>query len=181
MINETKVTVTGNVTRTPEVKFRNSDGRPFVVVAVAVNNRRFDADQNKWIETGTTYYDIICRNGLAGNAVASLDVGVPVIAHGKFRVHEWSTETVRGARPNIVADSIGVDLTWGTAQYAKGSVELQLGDEYNPGPPPPSEGGPDGYDEDGYVTTPEGEVLSAPGDESETELPEDVGERMQVA
>lgn len=145
MLRETQMTVSGNVTRTPEHKNRKVDGRPFTVVPIAVNNRRYDAERQQWVEDGATYYDIICRGSLGANALASLDVGMPVVAHGKFRVHEWATDTMRGARPCIVADSIGIDLAWGTVTYTKGSRQFPTtGEGYDVAPPPAAEGGPAG-------------------------------------
>lgn len=175
MINEIKVAVAGNVTRAPEVKYRKADGKPFVVVAVAVNNRRYDPGQQQWVEDGATFYDIICRNGLGANALASLEIGTPVIAYGKFRLHEWTTDTMRGARPNIVADSIGVDLTWGTASYVKGMRSYPTtGDGYEPSIPPASEGGPEVFeDSDGTTFDANGEVIHAPGDGADRAMDDD--------
>lgn len=143
MLRETQMTVSGNVTRPPELKHRKVDGRAFVIVPIAVNNRRYDPDRQQWVEEGVTYYDIICRGSLAGNALASVGVGMPVVAHGKFRLHEWTTDTAKGARPCVVADSLGVDLVWGTTAYSKGSCPLPAQpDGYDVSPPPASEGGP---------------------------------------
>src|SRR5699024_1277224 len=50
MLRDTQVTVVGNVTRSPEVKHRKVDGRPFTVVPIAVNNRRFDAESRQWVD-----------------------------------------------------------------------------------------------------------------------------------
>lgn len=143
MLRETNVTVAGNVTRTPEVKYRKVDGRPFTVVPIAVNNRRFDANAGQWVDDGVTYYDIICRGSLGANTLFSVDVGMPVVAHGRFRVHEWTTDAMKGARPCIFADSVGVDLSWGTTSYSKGSRTYPSTNEFDTSPPPASEGGPE--------------------------------------
>lgn len=144
MQRETLMTVSGNVTRTPELKHRRSDGRPFAVVPVAVNNRRFDAEQQRYVDDGVTYYDVIARGSLGANALACLDVGMPVVAHGKFRVHEWSSETMKGTRPCVIAESLGIDLSWGTTTYAKGSKEYPgSGDDVQLSVPPAAEGGPE--------------------------------------
>lgn len=143
MLRDTQVTVVGNVTRTPEVKHRKVDGRPFTVVPIAVNNRRFDAETRQWVDDGVTFYDIISRGSLGSNALASLDVGMPVVAHGRFRLHEWTTEAMKGARPCIVADSVGVDLSWGVTSYSKGTRPYpSTDDEFETPAPPVSEGGP---------------------------------------
>lgn len=143
MQRETMMTVSGNVTRPPELKYRRSDGRPFVVVPVAVNNRRYDTDQQRYVDDGVTYYDVMARGSLGANALACLDVGLPVVAHGKFRVHEWTSETMKGARPCVIAESLGIDLTWGTASYAKGSHGYpSSSDDVQVSVPPAAEGGP---------------------------------------
>lgn len=145
MLNDIRMTISGNVTREPEVKFRRSDGRPFTVVPIAVNERRYDQQTNQYVQTGTTYYDIICPGTLGGNVLHSVTVGTPVVAHGRFSVHEWATDTARGARPQVRADSLGVDLTWGTTSYTRGSQPYPAPErEYETSTPPQSEGGPDG-------------------------------------
>lgn len=144
MLNDIRMTVSGNVTRDPEVKFRRSDGRPFAVVPIAVNERRYDQASQRYVQAGVTYYDIICPGSLGANALQSLAIGTPVVAHGRFTVHEWSSETARGARPQVRADSLGIDLTWGTTSYAKGSCAYPgFEDDYETSAPPRSEGGPD--------------------------------------
>lgn len=169
MLRETQMTVSGNVTRSPELKHRKVDGRPFVVVPIAVNNRRFDAEKQGWVEDGPTYYDIICRGSLGANALASVDVGMPVVAHGRFRLHEWTTDTMRGTRPCVVADSIGVDLAWGTTAYTKGSRSFPQPDGYETTPPPASEGGP----VTGTVAPPEFRDDLGPDEADGTDLDED--------
>lgn len=143
VLKEIKVTVSGNVTREPELKHRKIDGRPFTVVAIAVNDRHFDRQNQQWVEDGVTYYDIICKGALGANVLASVSTGMPVVAHGRFRMHEWTTETMRGARPGIAAESLGVDLAWGTTTYTRGTRSYPAVDDgYGPTPPPASEGGP---------------------------------------
>lgn len=143
MLNEIRMTVAGNVTREPEVKFRRSDGRPFTVVAIAVNDSRWDQERQHRVQTGVTYYDIVCAGTLGANVLQSVGVGMPVVAHGRFTVHEWETDTARGARPQVRADSLGVDLSWGTTTYTRGSRSYpQLEPEYETSLPPASEGGP---------------------------------------
>lgn len=143
MLKDIRMTISGNVTRDPEVKYRRSDGRPFAVVPIAVNERRFDPGSQQFVQAGVTYYDIICSGSLGANALHSLSVGLPVVAHGRFSVHEWTSENARGARPQVRADSLGIDLTWGTTSYTKGSRSYPGPEpEFATAPPPAAEGGP---------------------------------------
>lgn len=162
MLNEIKVTVAGNVTRPPEVKHRKLDGRAFTVVPMAVNGRRYDTQSGQWVEDGTTFYDIICRNGLGANVLASLKVGDPVLAYGKFRVHEWSTDTMRGARPTLVADSLGIALNWGTTSYERGMRAYPDSEGHETEVPPPDEGGPGVREVDGHRVDADGVVHDDP-------------------
>lgn len=177
MLNDVRVTVAGNVTRPPEVKHSRNSGKPFTVVPIAVNDRRFDVERQQWVEEGTTYYDIACYNGMGANALASLSVGMPVIASGRFRLHEWTSDTAKGMRPRINADSIGIDLTWGTAAYSKGMSDYPRSDDYDMAPPPPSEGGPAWVDAPpGTRVDAQGEVHdlpTGPGGPAELEEPEE--------
>ncbi|MGD8150382.1 single-stranded DNA-binding protein [Ornithinimicrobium sp. Y1694] len=142
MLHTTTLTVSGNVTREPELRYRKVDGQPFTVVAIACNGRRYDAQEGRFVVSGVTYYDIICKGSLGANVLKTLHTGMPIVAHGKFRMHEWETDTMRGARPCVGADSVGVDLTWGTASYQRGSASYPDPERLDLPAPPPEEGGP---------------------------------------
>jgi single-strand DNA-binding protein len=106
------ITVVGNMTREPELRFTQS-GRAMANVALAVN-RRWQRD-GEWQEE-TSFLDVIVWGELAENVCSSLVKGARVIAQG--RLAQRSYETADGTKRyvyEIVADALGPDLRYATA------------------------------------------------------------------
>jgi single-strand DNA-binding protein len=135
---ESRMTITGNLTRDPQLRIGSRSGDPFAALAVAVNNRRFDKESGQWVTTGTTFFDVLCWGAAGANVLRSFAKGDPVIVHGRFRLNEWTGETGTRVNATIDADSIGPDLTYGTAAFSRGSAGYRLDrvDEYDPGEGP---------------------------------------------
>ncbi|SOC52606.1 single-stranded DNA-binding protein [Ornithinimicrobium cerasi] len=131
---DSRMTIMGNLTRDPQLRIGSRSGEPFAVLAVAVNNRRHDKESGRWVTTGTTFFDVLCWRDMGANALLTFKKGDPVIAHGRFRLSEWSTEKGTRANATIDADAVGPDVSFGTASFAKGSVGYGLDrvDEYHP-------------------------------------------------
>lgn len=119
---QTMLTVSGRVTQDPKIRYGKTSGEPFCIVSVAVNNDRFDRGQEKWVNTDTTFYELVCFGALGANAVASLKVGDPVVAIGRFKVSGWATETYRSQTPTINCEHLGPDLRFGTTVFTKGQA-----------------------------------------------------------
>ena len=137
MVVDSRMTLSGNLTRDPQRRIGSRTGEPFAVLAMAVNSRRFDREAKQWVVTGTTYFDLLCWGRTGANVLASLHKGDPVVVHGRFRLNEWSSENGSGVNATIDVDSIGPDLTFGTAPFTRGSASygLERVEEYNPGEP----------------------------------------------
>jgi single-strand DNA-binding protein len=106
------ITVVGNMTREPELRFTQS-GRAVATVALAVS-RRYQVN-NEWQEE-TSFLDVIAWGTLAENVCSSLVKGARVIAQG--RLAQRSYETADGTKRyvyEIVADALGPDLRYATA------------------------------------------------------------------
>jgi single-strand DNA-binding protein len=131
---ESRITITGNLTRDPQLRIGSRSGDPFAALAVAVNNRRLDKDTGQWVTTGTTYFDVLCFGACGANALRSFTKGDPVVVHGKFRLREWTSDTGPRVNATIEADSIGPDLTFGTATFSRGSSSYGLDrvEDYEP-------------------------------------------------
>lgn len=119
-MNSTTLTIAGNLTKAPELKFSRKDGQPFAVLSVAVNDSHYDRESEQWLTTDTTYYDLVCFGQIGANALASFKVGDPVLAVGRFRVRDWETDTGRGKSATITVDDLGPNVRFGTASLAKG-------------------------------------------------------------
>lgn len=115
----TNVTVIGNVTRDPELRFTTS-GKAVVTFGVAVNNRIRKADGS--FEDGEPdFYDISAWDTLAENVSESLVKGMRVVISGRLDYRTW-TDKESGAnrsKVEVVADEVGPSLRWATAEVTK--------------------------------------------------------------
>jgi single-strand DNA-binding protein len=108
------ITVVGNVTRDPELKFLNS-GQAALKLSIAVNRRWQNRQTQEW-EERVSYFEIVGYGALAENAANSLVKGSRVIVSGRLEQRTWETEN--GDKRSIVeinADEIGPSLKWATA------------------------------------------------------------------
>ncbi len=136
---ESRMTITGNLTRDPQLRIGTRSGEPFAALAVAVNNRRRDKESGQWVTTSTTFFDVLCWGAVGANALRSFAKGDPVIVHGRFRLNEWTGETGLRVNATIDAESIGPDITFGTAVFSRGGADygLERVNEYDPREDPP--------------------------------------------
>ena len=108
------ITVVGNVTRDPELKFLNS-GQAALKLSIAVNRRWQDRQTQEW-EERVSYFEVVGYGAMAENAANSLTKGARVIVSGRLEQRSWETEN--GDKRSIVeinADEIAPSLRWATA------------------------------------------------------------------
>ncbi len=118
MSNGNSVTVVGNITRDPELRFTPS-GAANATFGLAVNRRWQNRQTNEW-EEATSFFDVICWRELADNVSESLQKGARVIVTGRLEQRSWETqEGDKRSKVEIVADEVGPSLRWATAQVTK--------------------------------------------------------------
>lgn len=118
MAASNSITVVGNVTRDPELRFTPS-GQANVRFGLAVNRRWQDRNSGEWQEQ-TSYFDVVCWREMAENVSESLPKGARVLVTG--RLEQRSYETKEGEKRSVVeiiADEVGPSLRYATAQVAK--------------------------------------------------------------
>jgi len=112
------ITVVGNITRDPELKFLNS-GQAAVRLAVAVSRRWQNRQTQEW-EEKTSFFDVQCYGPMAENAANSLAKGSRVVVTGRMEQRSWETENgEKRSAFEIVADEIAPSLRWATAVVTK--------------------------------------------------------------
>ena len=105
------ITVVGNVTRDPELRYTQS-GKATVNVGIAVN-RRYQVN-GEWQEQ-TSYMNVVAWDQLAENIAASLNKGTRVLVTGRLDIREYTDrEGAKRTAVDIVADEIGPTLRWAT-------------------------------------------------------------------
>ncbi|UYM23781.1 single-stranded DNA-binding protein [Streptomyces albus] len=110
-MNETMVTVVGNVATTPV--YRESTHGPMARFRMAATPRRWDRQRQTWTDGPTSFFTIWTTRQLASNVTASVTVGEPVIVQGRLRVRETERGGQQWTTAEIDAASVGHDLTRG--------------------------------------------------------------------
>jgi single-strand DNA-binding protein len=111
-------TITGLVATTPR-HLVTQDGLPITSFRVAASHRRFDTASNRWVDGETNWYTITAFRQLAINLAGSISKGERIIATGKLRVRDWDNGERAGTSVELEAESVGHDLTWGTAVFTR--------------------------------------------------------------
>ncbi len=107
------VTVVGNVTRDPELRFAQS-GMAIAQFGVAWNRRRQDQEDE------VSFFDITCFRQLAENVAESIRKGARVVIYGTLQQRSWETDQGdRRSRVEILADDVAPSLKWATAAVTK--------------------------------------------------------------
>jgi len=117
-MNGNSVTLVGNVTRDPELRFTAS-GQATATFGLAVNRVWNDRQTNEKKEA-VSFFDIVCWREMAENASESLSKGARVVVTGRLEQRSWETpEGDKRSKIEVVADEIGPSLRWATAQITK--------------------------------------------------------------
>lgn len=119
---DSNITLIGNLTRDPELKFTQS-GKAQTRFSIAVN-RRWQRE-GTW-EEQTSYFDVTTWAVLAENVANTLTKGNRVIVTGRLEQRTWETKDgEKRSTVEVVADAVGLDLSKSTAKTAKNTVELE--------------------------------------------------------
>lgn len=142
------ITLTGLVA-TPPRHLVTSEGLPITSFRLASTQRRFDRSQEKWIDGETNWYTVTAFRQLALNSNASIDKGQRVIVAGRLKIREWENGEKAGTTIEIEAESIGHDLSWGTAAFTR---SVSAATVVAPDPDPEAEAGAAEQSLDGSAT-----------------------------
>jgi len=118
MAHENTVTITGNFTRDPELRFTPS-GVATASLGVAVNRRWQNRDSHERKEA-TSFFDVVCWRELAENVCESLAKGTRVLVTGRLEQRSWETDGGdRRSKVEIVATEVAPSLRWASAQVTR--------------------------------------------------------------
>lgn len=99
------------------------DGRAYAMMRVAVNHDYFDRETGEFKDTGTSWFDVKAYGALAVNTGMSVKKGDSVVVSGRLRMREWESGGRSGMSPEIQADSIGLNLRFGTGSFRRTGAE----------------------------------------------------------
>lgn len=121
MAGETVVTIIGNLTNDPELRFTPS-GAAVANFTVASTPRTFDRQSNEWKDGETLFMRCSVWRDAAENVAESLQRGTRVLVSGRLRSRSY--ETKEGEKRTVVemdVDEVGPSLRYATAKVNKTS------------------------------------------------------------
>ena len=112
------VTLVGNCTRDPELRFTSS-GQAVATFGLAVNRRWQNRQTNEW-EEAVSFFDVTCWAQLGQNVSDTLVKGSRAIVTGRLEQRSWETDQGdKRSKVEIIADEVGPSLRWATADITK--------------------------------------------------------------
>jgi single-strand DNA-binding protein len=112
------VTLVGNVTRDPELRYTPS-GQAVATFGLAVNRRWQNRQTQDW-EEQVSFFDIKCWAQMAENVGESVQKGTRVLVTGRLEQRSWETDNGdKRSKVEVVADEIAPSLRWATAEVTK--------------------------------------------------------------
>ena len=119
MAGETIITLVGNLTADPELRFTPS-GAAVANFTVASTPRNFDRQTNEWKDGEAMFINCAVWRQAAENVAESLQKGMRVIVQGRLKSRSYETrEGERRTVFEIDVDEIGPALKYATAKVTK--------------------------------------------------------------
>ena len=121
MAGDTVITVVGNLTADPELRFTPS-GAAVANFTVASTPRAFDRQSNEWKDGETLFMRCSIWRDAAENVAESLQRGTRVIVSGRLKSRSY--ETKEGEKRTVVemdVDEVGPSLRYANAKVTKTS------------------------------------------------------------
>ncbi|MEO7236475.1 MAG: single-stranded DNA-binding protein, partial [Lapillicoccus sp.] len=119
MAGDTVITVIGNITGDPELRFTPS-GAAVANFTVASTPRAFDRQSNEWKDGETLFMRCSVWRDAAENVAESLQRGTRVIVSGRLKSRSY--ETKEGEKRTVIemeVDEVGPSLRYASAKVTK--------------------------------------------------------------
>ncbi len=118
MAADNTLTVAGNATRDPELRFTPS-GQAVANFGMAVNRKRQNRQTQEW-EEAASFFDVTCWGELAENVAESIQKGIRIVVTGRLEQRSWETQDGdKRSKIEIVADEVSPSLKWATCEVTK--------------------------------------------------------------
>ena len=121
MAGDTVITVIGNLTADPELRFTPS-GAAVANFTVASTPRAFDRQSNEWKDQETLFLRCSVWREAAENVAESLTKGMRVIVQGRLKARSYETKDGdRRTSHELEVDEIGPSMRYATAKVTRNS------------------------------------------------------------
>lgn len=133
MANETTITVIGNLTNDPELRFTPS-GSAVANFTIASTPRTFDRQSNEWKDGETLFLRASVWREASENVAESLTKGMRVIVSGRLKSRSYDTK--EGENRTVIeleVDEIGPSLKYANAKVNRTQRQNPAGQGGNQG------------------------------------------------
>ncbi|MBA4248509.1 MAG: single-stranded DNA-binding protein [Microbacterium sp.] len=122
MAGETIITVVGNLTADPELRYTQS-GLAVANFTIASTPRSFDRASNEWKDGDALFLRASVWREFAEHVASSLTKGSRVIAQGRLKQRSYETkEGEKRTTIELEVDEIGPSLRYATAQVTRSAA-----------------------------------------------------------
>lgn len=120
MAGEPIITIVGNLTADPELKFVGS-GIPVASFTVASTPRTMNKNTNQWEDGEPMFVRCSVWREFGENVANSLSKGTRVVVTGRLQVRSYEHNGEKRTSLDLQVDEIGPSLRYATAQVTKAS------------------------------------------------------------
>jgi single-strand DNA-binding protein len=112
------MTIVGNVVDDPRRR-ETKNGYAVTNFRVASTSRRYDREQERFVDNGTLYVTVTCWRAMAENVDKSIRKGQPVVVTGRYYQREYTVDEQVRTAYELEATAVGHDLGRGTSQFTR--------------------------------------------------------------
>ncbi|MDP7598744.1 MAG: single-stranded DNA-binding protein [Acidimicrobiales bacterium] len=121
MAFDNTVTLVGNITRDPELRFTPA-GIAVASFGLAWNRKNRDGEES------VSFFDVTCWRDLAENVAESLSKGNRVVVYGRLDQQSWENDNgERRSKVEVIADEVAPSLRWATAEVTRTEFRGEAG------------------------------------------------------
>jgi single-strand DNA-binding protein len=120
---DTTVTVVGNLTQPPELRFTNGSNKAVCNLRIACN-RLVNRPGEERVED-TSFFNVTTWDSLATN-VSELKTGDRIVVSGRLQQRSWEQENpeeggepIKRSTVEIVAEEVGASMRWASVTISK--------------------------------------------------------------
>jgi single-strand DNA-binding protein len=119
MAFDNTVTVVGNITREPELRFTQA-GAAVASFGLA-HNRKWTDKRTGEAQEDVSFFDVTCWGQLAENVAESLPKGARVIVFGRLDQRTWEAKETgdKRSKVEIQAEDVAPSCKWATVKVVK--------------------------------------------------------------
>lgn len=125
-MSNNSISIVGTVATEPRL-VKTASGLQVCSFRLASGERRFDREQQKWVDGETNWVGVTAFRSLAEHTAASFRKGERVIVSGRLRVRKWENDEKSGTSVEVEADALGHDLRWGVSRFEKRTGPTESG------------------------------------------------------